>query len=77
MKAILEFNLPEDHKYFELANNSSKLSSILYNLDKELRRKIKYESDVLPKDKLDVYEEVRKYLHQLMNENNIDLDMIC
>ena len=76
MKAILEFNLPDDQQDFELANNAMKFWSVLYELDQDLRSKTKYASDDLPQDKYDAYQEVRDMLHELMSNNNISLDMV-
>jgi len=76
MKAILEFNLPDDQQDFQLASNSMKFWSVLYELDQDLRAKTKYAPDDLPQDKYDAYEEVRDMLHELMRDNNISLDMV-
>ena len=76
MKAILEFNLPDDQQDFELASNAMKFWSVLYDLDQDLRSKTKYASDNLPQDKYDAYQEVRDILHELMSNNNISLDMV-
>jgi hypothetical protein len=76
MKAILEFNLPDDQQDFELASNAMKFWSVLYELDQDLRSKTKYASDDLSQDKYDAYQEVRDILHELMSNNNISLDMV-
>ena len=76
MKAILEFNLPDDQQDFEMASNAMKFWSVLYELDQDLRAKTKYASDDLPQDKYDAYQEVREFLRELMSENNISLDMV-
>jgi len=76
MKAILEFNLPDDQQDFQLASNAMKFWSVLYELDQDLRAKTKYASDDLPKDKYDAYQEVRDMLHELMINENISLDMV-
>ena len=76
MKAILEFNLPDDQQDFEMASNAMKFWSVLYELDQDLRAKTKYASDDLPQDKYDAYQEVRESLRELMSENNISLDMV-
>ena len=76
MKAILEFNLPDDRQDFELASNAMKFWSVLYELDQELRTKTKYAPDDLPQDKYDAYQEVRELLHDLMRNENIGLDMV-
>ena len=76
MKAILEFNLPEDDQDFNMAVNAMKFWSVLYELDQNLRAKTKYAPDDLPQDKYDAYQEVRELLHQLMNEENVNLEMV-
>ncbi len=76
MKAILEFNLPDDQQDFELASNAMKFWSVLYELDQELRSKTKYAPDDLPQDKYDAYQEVRDVLYELMRNENISLDMV-
>jgi hypothetical protein len=76
MKAILEFNLPEDQQDFELATKGMKFWSILWDLDQSLRAKTKYASDDLPQDKYDAYQEIRDELRELMSENMISFDMV-
>jgi D-ribose pyranose/furanose isomerase RbsD len=76
MKAILEFNLPEDNQDFNMAVNAMKFWSVLYELDQNLRVKTKYAPDNLPQDKYDAYQEVRELLHQLMNEESVNLEMV-
>lgn len=76
MKAILEFNLPDDQQDFEMASNALKFWSVLYELDQDLRAKTKYASDDLPQDKYDAYQEVRDKLYELMSENLISFDMV-
>jgi D-ribose pyranose/furanose isomerase RbsD len=76
MKAILEFNLPDDQTEFTLTTNASNFWSVLWELDQDLRAKTKYASDDLPEDKYDAYQEVRDKLHELMSESNISFDMV-
>lgn len=76
MKAVLEFNLPEDQQEFELATKGMKFWSILWDLDQSLRSKTKYASDDLPQDKYDAYQEIREELRELMSENMISFDMV-
>jgi hypothetical protein len=45
MKAVLEFNLPDDQQDFDLAVSGMKFWSVLYDLDQSLRTKTKYASD--------------------------------
>ena len=76
MKAILEFNLPDDQQEYDLANNALNFWRVLYELDQELRSKTKYAEDNLPQDKYDAYQEVRDMLHELMTDNNVSLDIV-
>jgi hypothetical protein len=76
MKAILEFNLPDDQDQFELATKGSNMYSVLWELDQSLRAKTKYAPDDLPEDKYDAYEEIREELRELMSNSNISFDMV-
>jgi hypothetical protein len=69
MKAILEFELPEDNQEFRLATKASAMYSTLWELDQFLRAEIKYAG----REQLD---EVRDKLRELMNDNHIDFDMV-
>ncbi len=51
MKAILEFNLPEEQEDYEYAVNGSKLESQINDYDMYLRSMYKY--DVIPDDLLE------------------------
>ena len=58
MKAILEFNLPEEQVEFNLAVNGNKWSFVAWKIDQELRSKIKY-SESITEEQRDIYQEVR------------------
>jgi len=76
MKAVLEFDLPEDKQEFTLATNGLNFWQVLWELDQILRAKTKYAPDDLPQDKYDAYEEVRDKLRELMSENHLNFDMV-
>ena len=76
MKAILEFNLPDDQQDFDLATKGLKFWSVLWELDQSLRSKTKYAPDSLPQDKYDAYQEIRDELRELMLDNNLSFDMV-
>jgi hypothetical protein len=76
MKAILEFNLPEDNQEFELATKGLKFWSVLWELDQSLRAKTKYASDDLPQEKYDAYQEIRDVLREIISDNNLSFDMV-
>lgn len=69
MKAILEFNLPEERGEFELINKASQLYSVLFDFDQWVRHKMKYESI----EKIELIE-VREKLYELMSESGVNFD---
>ena len=73
MKAILEFNLPDDQDDFQDAVNGQKWRLMVWNFDQHLRSQIKY-NDKLSEEQYKVYEEIRDMLYQKMNENGLSLD---
>lgn len=62
MKAVLEFNLPDDRSEFKSACDSGKWESILWRIDQELRTTAKHCAD--PKE-ADFASKLRK---QIANE---------
>jgi len=75
MKAVLEFNLPEDHIDFELAVNGAKAQSTLWEFDQWLRAQYKYMPDTeYSKDKYETYEKCRDQLREIMFENGLKFD---
>lgn len=73
MKAILEFNLPEDQCEYDTANNASKYYSVLWDLDHYLRAKVKYSLDGTADLEIKTYEKVRTELWKLMEDHNINI----
>jgi len=75
MKAILEFNLPEDQIDFDLAVNGSKINLVLWEMDQWLRQQYKYMPDEeYSEDKYETYEKCREQLRELMFENGVKFD---
>ncbi len=72
MKAILEFNLPEDQPEFNNAIKGGDWKHVCWQMDQYLRKRIKYDES-LSEEQLKVYEGVREELYGFMNENNVDL----
>jgi hypothetical protein len=66
MKAILEFNLPEDKEDFDFANNGINYYSVLTEFDNWLRSEYKYNGN-------EPMFEVRKKLNEFINENNVKI----
>jgi vacuolar-type H+-ATPase catalytic subunit A/Vma1 len=76
MKAILEFNLPDDDQEYNLANNAMNFWNVLWELDQELRANTKYAPDDMSSDTYEAYQSIRDKLHELMTDNNVSLDMV-
>jgi hypothetical protein len=76
MKARLEFNLPEERVEFDMCTKSGDMHSVLWDMDQWLRSKTKYAPDDTSEDTFNAFELCRETLHELLNENNINLD-IC
>ena len=76
MKAILEFNLPEDSHEFQMATTGAAMHSTLWEMDQWLRAKYKYMPDTeYSEDKYDTYEKCREQLHQFMRDNNVSFEL--
>ena len=74
MKAILEFNLPEDQQEFDLANNAINFWNVLWELDQELRANTKYAPDDMPEEVYKTLNQTRDKLHQFLSENSVDFN---
>lgn len=76
MKATLEFNLPEDRDDFALATNASKMWSVLWELDQDLRGRVKHAPDTANDYTIEAYREIREKLRELMSDEDISFDMV-
>ena len=72
MKAILEFNLPEDKVDFDLALQGSDWKHVCWEMDQLLRKHLKYDDD-LKEDEVKMLQYVREEFNGFMIENNVDL----
>jgi len=75
MKGILKFDLPEETKEFALANNATKLYSVLWEMDQWLRSNTKYAPDTMSEDTYNTFQQCREQLRELMNNENINFDL--
>jgi hypothetical protein len=73
MKAILEFNMPEEAVEFELAANGHKWSHAMWDLDQELRKIVKY-SETHSQEVKEFAQYIRDMLYRELNERNIGFD---
>lgn len=75
MKAILEFNLPEDTGDYHLHTQAANMYSALYELKHFLRQKTKYADDDVSDDYLKAYEECKEYFSQMLVDYDISLEI--
>ena len=67
MKAILEFNLPEDKEEHDVASRGMDWALLVLDIDQFIRNKIKYEQD-----KDGILQLVRDRLHFNMEEKGLN-----
>ena len=72
MKAIIEFNLPEEQAEHYCAIKGADMLNVLWELRAELRSMLKYGD--LPEQQHKIVEQIQGYLIQCLNENDINLD---
>jgi len=74
-KGIIEFNLDEELNDFKLATNAKDIMSVLWEVDQELRTKIKYAPDSTSQETVDALSSIRNLLRESMNDKSISFDM--
>jgi hypothetical protein len=74
-KGILEFNLDEELNDFKLATNAKEIMSVLWEVDQELRTKIKYAPDSTSQETVDALSSIRNLLRESMNDKSVSFDM--
>lgn len=72
MKAILEFNLPEDQESFNVASRALDWAFALRDLDQGLRNFLKYGHEFKSAD--DAIEKIRKYIYEYMQRRGISFN---
>jgi hypothetical protein len=74
MKAILEFELPDDQEEYEYAVNASKMYNALWQIKQLLRAKLKYNPDELTDVELKQWEFMQDEFHCILDNKNLKLD---
>jgi hypothetical protein len=74
MKAIIEFELPEDQEEYEKANNANKMYMALWDIRQLLRSKLKYNSDGLNDEQLEQWEAMRGNFFDILDNNDLKLN---
>jgi hypothetical protein len=73
MKAILEFDLPEDQHEYNVVLQAQKMQSCLWDFSQQLRSWRKYHNDF--KDSNDALEKIREEFYKLLNEHEVNIDL--
>lgn len=73
MKAVFEFNLPEDQREYEVMSQASKTQSFLWEFSQQLRSWYKYGHQF--KDADDAVNKIREEFYQLLNQNEVNIDL--
>lgn len=73
MKAIFEFNLPEEQNEYDVMNQSRKVQSFLWDFSQQLRAWQKYHHDF--KDADDALDKIREEFYRLISEHQINIDL--
>ena len=72
MKAILEFDLPEDKEDFEVASKAMDWSILAWDIDQYIRNRLKYQTEKLDTSSAgEELELLRNELHELMEDNGL------
>jgi hypothetical protein len=69
MKAILEFELPEDKEEFDAASKGMDWAIVAWDIDQYIRNRLKYQTEKL--DTLSAKKEL-EFLREALNEMLID-----
>jgi hypothetical protein len=72
MKALLEFDLPEDNYDFQAAINGNNYKSAIYNFDQLLRSEMKYKE--LSDETYQAYKWCREELRKILAEDNLYIE---
>ena len=73
MKAILEFDLPEDEEGFEVASKAMDWSILAWDIDQYIRNRLKYqtEEDLETSSAEEELQLLRNEFHHLMEESGL------
>ena len=78
MKATLSYNLndPDDRMAHMRAVKSLDMASALFEITRNLKKQVerRFEDETIEYDSFDVIQEVFDRIHEILGENNIDID---
>jgi len=72
MKAILEFELPDDKTEFDTASKAMDWAILAWDIEQYIRNRLKYQSEKLETSSAkEELEFLRNQLHEMMEENGL------
>ena len=72
MKAILEFNLPDDKTEFDTASKAMDWAILAWDIEQYIRNRLKYQTEKLDTSSANKeLELLRNELHELMEDNGL------
>ena len=74
MKAILEFELPEDKQDFNFATQGSDWWSVCWEMDQWLRGQMKHPAGDMSDDTYEAFQKCREQLRELIHDSNLNLE---
>ena len=74
MKAIIEFELPEDRDEYDMANNASKMYMALWDIKQLFRSTLKYNPTGLTSKELEQWEIMQDEFYCILDDHNLKLD---
>ena len=74
MKAIIEFELPEDQEEYQKANNANKMYLALWDIKQLFRSTLKYNPAGLNDEQLEQWEEMRGEFFEILDNNDLKFD---
>lgn len=73
MKVIFEFDLPKDQREHDVANQASKMQSLLWDFSQQLRSWRKYGNTFT--DANNALEQITKYFYGLVDHHGVNIDL--
>jgi hypothetical protein len=74
MKAMIEFELPEDQEEYQKANNANKMYMALWEIRQLFRSTLKYNAAGLNDEQLEQWETMRGEFFEILDNNDLKLD---
>ena len=73
MKAILEFNLPEDQEEYDMCNKAYLMEIVITEMKQWLKGETKYAIDNISDDTLNAMYKCADKFNELINEYNLEI----